>query len=78
MSHGQLHREPVVAHRGVGPQEDRELRLAGVALFQPGQPGNRRGQSEVVDALTQDSRGLPLAAVPVGSLNPAGAATAAY
>ena len=78
MSHGQLHRDPVVAHRGVGPQEDRELRLAGVALFQTGQPGHRRGQSKVADALSQDSRGLLLAAVPVGSLSPAGAATAAH
>ncbi len=43
MSHGQLHRDPVVAHRAVGPHEDRELRLAGVALFQTGQPGHRRG-----------------------------------
>ena len=32
---GQLHRDPVVALQGMGPQEDRELRLAAVALFEP-------------------------------------------
>ena len=68
MSHGQPHRDPVVTHRGVGPQEDHELRLAGVALFQP---GHRRGQSKVADARSQDSHCLLLAAVPVGSLRPA-------
>ena len=78
MFYGYLYRVPVIAHRGVGPQEGRKLRLAGVALFQTGLPGHRRGKSKLAEALTQDFHCLLLAAVPVGSLSLPSAATAAH
>ena len=74
MPHRQLCRYPVVARCGVGSQKDRELRLAVVAFSQAGQSRQRRGQSELADALAQDSQPFFLAAVPVGSISPAGAA----